>query len=306
MPNKLTKKELEQRVKELEKDVIKLKKAEEALRKSEDRFRAQYKGIPVPTYTWQKVEDDFVMINCNNAARISTRRWATNNIGIRASRIFKDTPKDYEDVIKCFETKKNIQTTWKYTDIETGKPSVFDVKMVFIPPDLVLVHSEDITKRMQDEKEILEKEKKLKKQAHNLQEFNTALNVLLEHREKEKKELEENIVASIKKLVLPYLDEFDKGKLSSKNRMYLDIIRSNLEELLAPITKRLSSEYLNLTPTEIKIADFIRRGLTSKEIALQINVSPNAVLFHRKNIRKKLGLVHKKTNLSSFLQTLSG
>ncbi len=112
-------------------------------------------------------------------------------------------------------------------------------------------------------------------------------------------------MASVNKLVLPYLDEMTGTKMSSKSRMYLSILKSNLEELLTPLTRKLSSEYLNLTLTEIKVADLVRRGLTSKDIAVQMNISPNAVLFHRKNIRKKLGIAKKKTNLGSYLQTLS-
>jgi DNA-binding CsgD family transcriptional regulator len=305
MAKKPTYDELKQRIIALKKDVNKLKRTEEELRKSEERFRAQYKGIPVPTYTWQKVKNDFVLINCNHAAHHSTRRWSTSNIGEKASSILTDKPEDLKDMKKCYRLKKDIQTQWQYKDIETGKLSDFDVKIVYIPPDLVMVHSEDITKRKLDEKDLLEKEKKLELQAHNLKELNTALNVLLEHREKEKKTLEENIVSSIKRLVMPYLDELDKGIKSQKNKMYLNILKSNLDELLLPLTRKLSIEYMNLTPTEIKVADLIKRGQTSKEIALLLNVSPNAVLFHRKNIRRKLGLAYKKINLRTFLLSAS-
>ncbi len=305
MAKKPTYNELKQKISALKKDVNKLKRTEEDLRKSEERFRAQYKGIPVPTYTWQKVKNDFVLINCNHAAHHSTRRWATSNIEEKASSILTDKPDDLNDMKRCYRLKKDIQTQWQYKDIETGKLSDFDVKIVYIPPDLVMVHSEDITKRKLDEKDLLEKEKKLELQAHNLKELNTALNVLLEHREKEKKTLEDNIVSSIKRLVMPYLDELDKGIKSQKNKMYLNILKSNLDELLLPLTQKLSMEYMNLTPSEIKVADLIKRGQTSKDIALLLNVSPNAVLFHRKNIRKKLGLAYTKTNLRSFLLSVS-
>ncbi|MBW2063323.1 MAG: PAS domain S-box protein [Deltaproteobacteria bacterium] len=164
---------------------------------------------------------------------------------------------------------------------------------------------QDITRQKQIEFALKEKEKKLIQQAQNLEEVNTALKVLLEHRDREKKELEENIFLNIKKLVLPYLEKLEDGYRNNKNHVYLDIIRSNLEDLVSPFAKALSSGHLVLSPTELQIADLIKQGKTSKEIASLLNVSSKAVEFHRGNIRKKLGLLKKKINLRSYLQSFS-
>jgi len=40
-------------------DITERRHAEEKLRKSEERFKAQYKGFPLPTYSWRKVGEDF-------------------------------------------------------------------------------------------------------------------------------------------------------------------------------------------------------------------------------------------------------
>jgi DNA-binding CsgD family transcriptional regulator len=58
------------------------------------------------------------------------------------------------------------------------------------------------------------------------------------------------------------------------------------------------------TPREIDVAALVREGKTSKEIADLLNVSVSAVDFHRKKIRKKLGLKNDKSNLRSHLLTL--
>ena len=150
-----------------------------------------------------------------------------------------------------------------------------------------------------------EKEKKLKQQAKHLEEVNTALKVLLEHREHERKELEKNILTNVRELIFPYMEKLERGRLDEAHKMHLGIIRANLEDLISPFVNTLSSKYVDLTPTEIQIADLVKLGKTSKEIAGVLNISANAVSFHRNNIRKKLGLSNKRVNLISYLQSLS-
>ena len=161
----------------------------------------------------------------------------------------------------------------------------------------------DISDRKRNENALKEKDKTLEQQAQHLEEVNTALKVLLEHREQEKQELEENLLANIKKFVFPYLEKLDRSRLEAESRTYLDIIKSNLKDLVSPLATKLSSNYLALTPTELQIADLIKHGKTSKEIAAMLNVSAKAVAFHRGNIRNKLGLTNKKINLQTYLQS---
>ena len=163
----------------------------------------------------------------------------------------------------------------------------------------------DITERRRAEEVLQEKEKKLEGQARRLEKVNTALSVLLEHREEEKKRFGEDILTNTKKLIFPYIEKLEKSTLSTKNQAYLSIIKSNLNDLISPFASRLSSKYLDFTPTEIEIAECVRQGKTSKEIASLLNVSCKAVSLHRYNIRKKLGLSNTKTNLRSYLQSLS-
>ncbi len=163
----------------------------------------------------------------------------------------------------------------------------------------------EIVDRKNAEKVLSKNEKKLKKQAMHLEEMNTALNVLLEHRAEERIKLEESILANINRLVLPNLEKLGKGKLSSDKRLYIEVIKSNIEEIISPFSVRLSSSNLALTPTELKVANFVKEGLTSKEIASLLNISHNTVMFHRKKIRNKLGLTNKKTNSQSYIKSFT-
>ncbi len=77
-----------------------------------------------------------------------------------------------------------------------------------------------------------------------------------------------------------------------------------LYEIISPFTRKLSLVYLNLTPTEIQIANMTKHGNTSKKIAKIMNISPRTVDTHKKNIQRKIGLEGKKANLRSYLLSL--
>ena len=101
-------------------------------------------------------------------------------------------------------------------------------------------------------------------QAENLEEMNTALSLLLEKRKQDKTEIEENILRNIRQMVIPYLEKLKASQLDLKQQVYVTIIESNLEEITSPFAKILSSERINLTPTELKIANFIKVGKTTQ------------------------------------------
>jgi PAS domain S-box-containing protein len=159
----------------------------------------------------------------------------------------------------------------------------------------------DITERKKAEEALKEREKELEIKTHNLEEANIALKVLLKRRDEDKTELEEKILLNIKELVIPYLEKLKKNRLDEKQEAYVNILESNLNDIISPFSHKLSSKYMNFTPTEIQIANLLRQGKTNKEIAELLNSSSRTVAFHRENIRKKLGLKNKKTNLKSYL-----
>ena len=162
----------------------------------------------------------------------------------------------------------------------------------------------DITERKVSEEALKSKERELETKANKLEDINTALNVLLEKRKVDQIELEEKIVLNVENLIKPYLDKLRQGSLDDRKKNILNIIQSNLDEIISPFTHNLSSRHYNLTPKEIQIANFIRQGTTNKEIAEILFLSVKTVEFHRDNIRKKLGIKNKKINLTSHLSSI--
>jgi DNA-binding NarL/FixJ family response regulator len=86
----------------------------------------------------------------------------------------------------------------------------------------------------------------------------------------------------------------------------MDIIKLNIDEITSSFSRKLTLEYNELTPREIQVANFIRQGRTNKEIARLLNITPSAVDFHRRNLRKKFNIKGRKTNLRSLLLSFVG
>jgi len=141
-------------------------------------------------------------------------------------------------------------------------------------------------------------------QTRNLEEANIALKVLLKHREEDRKTIEETILANVKELILPYIYKLKQMKLSEEKMVYVEIIKERLESIISPFSRNLNSSYMGLTPREIEIANLVKEGKSTKEIMEILNISINAVDFHRKNLRDKLGLKNQKTNLRSYLSSI--
>lgn len=167
--------------------------------------------------------------------------------------------------------------------------------------ECVLSIVRDITERKQAQEELKEKTKLLEIKSKNLKEANTALRVLLKQREEDKTELEDKVLSNVKQLLIPYIDKLKNTSLDHYQVGYLDILESNLQDLISPFSIKLSAKSVGLTPTQILLADFIRAGRSNKEIAESLNLSITTVETHRRHIRKRLGLKDKKSNLRTYL-----
>lgn len=164
----------------------------------------------------------------------------------------------------------------------------------------------DITARKVAEDALTQREQDLQLKSQSLEEANTALKVLLKHREEDKSDLEEQVLINVKKLVLPYLEDLKHFKLNELQMAHVEIIEKHLHDIVSPFLRTLSSSYLDLTPREIQIANLVKEGKTTKEITELLNISATAVDFHRKNLRAKFGIKNIKTNLRSHLSALAG
>jgi PAS domain S-box-containing protein len=144
-------------------------------------------------------------------------------------------------------------------------------------------------------------EKRVRDRTAELYESNVALKVLLQKREEDKATLAEQVLANTARLIAPFLARLEQSRLSEQQQVLVDILRANINELTSPFASNFSTKLTRLTPAEIQVANLVKLGKRTKEIAAIMNLSPGTISIHRKNIRKKLELTHQKTNLQTML-----
>ena len=277
--------------------------AEEALRESEERLRALFDN----TISCVFFTEDRVMKYVNQAT-LDTFGYAEEEMLGKDTSLIHVSPEKFEEggrlLRKAFEEKGSWHVEWPFKK-KNGQIMWMDNYIAAMPNGGVVAVLHDISDRKEAEQALKESEERYRTKAHDLEEVNTALKVLLKRREQDKTELEEKVLANVKELIFPYLEKLEKSRLNSKQKTCFRIIKSNLDNIVAPFLRNLASKYSDFTPSEIKVADLVKVGKTTKEIAELLNSSTGTVNFHRNNLRKKLGLRNKKTNLRTYLQSLA-
>lgn len=157
------------------------------------------------------------------------------------------------------------------------------------------------------EKQVATKHLEIEKIKEEYEEVNTALDVLLKHRETDKCDAQTAFSQEAEETILPFLEKLKKILTESNQHCLIDMIESNLQHLLKSYgdNNSLLSLYRHLTPIETQVASMVRQGLSTKHIAAALNLAPGTVSIHRKHIRKKLGMGGKADNLYNHLISLT-
>lgn len=283
-------------------DITPRLKMQECLRQSEARFRAVF-----------DTAQDCIFIKDRTLRYISVNAYMTHLLGLPEEKIIGQYDSDlFGAETGSFLRRIDLQVIAGEISREENALPIQGQTMTF---HVVRVPMRDgsgeitglcgiarnITERKRVEQELRAKEQQLELQAGNLAEINTALKVLLDHRDQERRKMQEDLVTRARTLIYPYLDKLGNEGLGARAGVYLEIVRANLDELITQYAQGTPSRYRELTPMEITVADLIKQGKTTKEIACLLNVSAHAVSFHRTNLRRKLGLDHRSVNLRSHL-----
>jgi DNA-binding CsgD family transcriptional regulator len=221
---------------------------------------------------------------------------------------------------KSYESDNFKMTNWRQTSrIYMYHAPVGEVCIVYLeecPPsdegpfmkeerallDAVAEQIGTIATRISADLELQEINRQLTLERKALQESNTALKTLMARIEQEKQEIHHDIMVNVEKILMPIMNELMLQTSPDKNK-YVELLKTNLEEITSPFISQLSLAYQSMTPTETAICNMIRNGMSTKDIAEMRQVSESTVNRHREKIRRKLKITNKKINLATFLQS---
>jgi len=288
-------------------DITERRRAQEALRQSEQKYRELFENANDIIFI---LDFDGNILSCNASASKTYGYDPTQMLGLNIENLLDP---DYLPVVR--ELIRN-----RLDDLDVQNPQEFltytkDGEAVWVEVNArsmeengrrVSIHgiARNITERKKMEEALKKRERELEEKSRNLEDANTALTVLLKRREEDRAELEDKVTCNMRELILPYIENLKITHIDSHQSNQLKILERNINEIISPFLRNLSSKYPNLTPMEIRVITFIKEGRTTKEMAKLLNASARTVEVHRDHIRRKLNLNKRKANLRSYLLSL--
>ncbi|PKN16432.1 MAG: hypothetical protein CVU68_11810, partial [Deltaproteobacteria bacterium HGW-Deltaproteobacteria-3] len=144
-----------------------------------------------------------------------------------------------------------------------------------------------------DISEVMLLELRLKQKARELAEVNNALSLLLHQSAEASAEHERRIHNNLQRLVLPYLEKIQDRCKDEELALYLRVAAANLEKITSTFCLTLSVRLKGLTPRELEVAELIKQGRSTKQVAAILDLSCRTVEFYRDQLRVKLGIKSK-------------
>jgi PAS domain S-box-containing protein len=294
-------------------EISDLLKTEKFLRESEKRFRTLIEHAPVGVAEIDSQTGRFLAANrmlCKMLDRTEEEMLSTTFAAIT-----------HPDDINLHLNQRNALHNGQYSHFTLDKRyirkggeiiwvsvTISQLWESWEKPGRIITIVNDITERRRAEealKETLDQlESRVRERTIELEETNIAMQVLLKKGDKDQTRMENSLQSNINQLVIPFLARLRKSQTNEERQTYLNILEANLSNITSPFVNRFSATYKNLTPKEIQIAELVKQGKSSREIAELFHLSVGTIVTHRNNIRKKLHLKSSDTNLRSYLLSL--
>ena len=107
-------------------------------------FQAVFKSLPIPSYIWQNIDNDFDLVDANELA-INDFSYKKNGcIGVKASEFYSNVSSIIDDLQKCIATKSSFEriVLIPFDDNSTAQFSLH--QFTFIDEKTVLLQTKEI------------------------------------------------------------------------------------------------------------------------------------------------------------------
>jgi len=110
-------------------------------------YKAFFKSLPISTYIWKYKDRDFELLDYNQAANLFAEEKMESFLGRKLTELYKNRQDIIDDVFNCFKNNLDLSKEMRYFYKTTGTFRNLNVIYKYIPPDIILVFTEDITEK---------------------------------------------------------------------------------------------------------------------------------------------------------------
>lgn len=136
-----------------------------------------------------------------------------------------------------------------------------------------------------------------------LRETYHAMLVLARNAERARQDAEAHLITHLRSLVLPLIEDMRQDERLLPYETTLTLLVNAIQDAVAGLATHLAVVPA-LSAREMRIALMIKNEMTSEDVAAYLQISPETVKTHRRNIRKKLGLIGSGDQLRAYFRSL--
>lgn len=287
-------------------DVTRERQAERALREAADLYRTLFAQAVNPAYHIA-ADGRFLDANAAGLAFLEIGRTQLRRQNV-ADLWGEDAPAAVRAALASAESMATLDLELRIGDSLKALTATL-LPCRFRDERTCFALGTDITEHRDFRRALEASGESLRRQAAALEDANTALRVILEQRNNDRLELERTILTNAQTVIVPLLERLRRSLASTPEAIYADAAIQNLNALVYPFAQALDAlagSETRLSAREREVANLIRVGKSSSEIAEALFISPATVAYHRMNLRRKFGLAARGPSLAAHLARLPG
>ncbi|MFC1462059.1 PAS domain S-box protein [Verrucomicrobiota bacterium] len=279
--------------------------AEQALRESEGKFRDLAEQSPNMIFINHRGRVVYANKSCEDLMGYARQEFYAEDFDFISLIADEDKVKIQQNLAQHMAGKEVPVYDYGLLTKDGKKiESVIATKLISYEGDkAILGIVTDVSDLRETQRQLEAAAGELSEQKEALEQKNVALKEILAQIEAEKLLMRRQIATGFDKTVMPILRGLKRGAVAA-DRKRLEVLEKSLRDMTDDIGPQAIHGVSSLTPKETEISNLVRGGMSTKEVADFLHISLRTVETHRNNIRRKLGLAKKRTNLTTYLRSL--